>query len=148
MGGSPVQDGVYNLLVLGTQQALTLPPNGPPPFGAAAHLPPQWTIKGLSNGNVTIQRGDEGLYLGYQSDQPRIPRINAFCIGVKNPVEWQLRQGPEENTFQVVIPGGPLPDEGVEACLDHALIMIFPPPTALRPLNSGNGTIQWTFVKV
>ncbi|KIJ46549.1 hypothetical protein M422DRAFT_250151 [Sphaerobolus stellatus SS14] len=169
MGGSPVQDGVYNLLVFQTQQALTLPPDGASPFGAAvilpqlqdsddqkagkyfeisflkAHLPPQWIIKGLSNGNVTIQRGNGGLYLGYQSDQPR---INAFCTGVKNPVEWQLRQGPEQNTFQVVVPGGPLPDGGGEACLDQALVRIFPPPTALMPLNFGGRPSLWRFAKV
>ncbi|KIJ46517.1 hypothetical protein M422DRAFT_250109 [Sphaerobolus stellatus SS14] len=143
MGRSPVQDGVYYIL-MSRDQALTLPQGGMTPFGAAVLLP-QTKDNRVANGNVTIQGGDGGLYLGYRGDEPA---FNAICIGVKNPFEWRLQETGNDNTYQVIIPGGPLPDEEVEACLDLSLLRIFPPVCALRPLDAHNTRQSWTFTKV
>lgn len=145
MAMAPVPNGVYaitrpyeNLLTLlgGSEQpgaqAVILPPNGNP--GEQ-----EWEVAALDNGNVTIRNLRSQTYLGYHGD----PDPNEILGGYAEPREWRLQQSAEPYTFHVVVPGGPV--DGSELAADLSLLRIFPPLTALRPLDVNDVRQAWRF---
>ncbi|WP_457029707.1 hypothetical protein [Kitasatospora sp. P5_F3] len=138
---APVPNGVYAITKPG-EQLLTLQEGK----GDAVILPPtgepgeqDWQVEALGNGNIHIRNLKDGTYLGYDDE----PNVNAPVKGSPETREWALYQSAQPFTFHVVIPGGPI--DGVELALDVSLLRIFPPRTALRPLEVGDQRQAWRF---
>ncbi|MFD7983225.1 hypothetical protein ACFV4M_07585 [Kitasatospora indigofera] len=138
---APIPNGPYGIAKRG-EQLLTLNDSKAP----AVVLPPtgqpgeqEWHVEGLSNGNVTIKNLRHETYLSFDG----VPEINKMLRGSSQATEWQLRQSAEPQTFHVVVPGGPV--DGVELAVDLSLLRIFPPMTALRPLEPERLDQAWRF---
>ncbi|KQV13670.1 hypothetical protein [Kitasatospora sp. Root107] len=138
---APVPTGVYAITKPG-EQMLTLQEGK----GDAVILPPtgepgeqEWQVEALGNGNVHIRNLKHGTYLGYGDE----PNVNAPVKGSTEMCEWALYQSAQPFTFHVVVPGGPI--DGAELALDASLLRIFPPRTALRPLEVGDQRQAWRF---
>ncbi|MFE4600760.1 hypothetical protein ACFRKE_07855 [Kitasatospora indigofera] len=138
---APIPNGPYGIAKRG-EQLLTLNDSKAP----AVVLPPtgqpgeqEWHVESLSNGNVTIKNLRHGTYLSFDG----VPEINKMLRGSSQATEWQLRQSAEPRTFHVVVPGGPV--DGVELAVDLSLLRIFPPMTALRPLEPERLDQAWRF---
>ncbi|WP_405851200.1 hypothetical protein OG361_00225 [Streptomyces sp. NBC_00090] len=138
---APIPTGPYGIAKHGEQYltlqdekapAVVLPPTGEP--GEQ-----EWHVESLSNGNVTIKNLRHETYLSFDG----VPEINKMLRGSSQATEWQLRQSAEPHTFHVVVPGGPV--DGVELAADLSLLRIFPPMTALRPLDPNNLGQTWRF---
>ncbi|MEV6973786.1 hypothetical protein [Kitasatospora sp. NPDC093806] len=138
---APVHDGVYaiakpNEQLLTLQEAkdfvVVLPPTGEP--GEQ-----EWEVTSRDDGYVVIKSLRHGAYVGL--DGP--PEVNQLVRGVEEPFEWSLYQSAEPFTFHVVVPGGPV--DGEELALDFSVLNIFPPRTALRPLDVRDQTQAWSF---
>jgi hypothetical protein len=99
----------------------------------------QWEMLPAPNGTVFLRNIGEGTYLGYEG----APHINKLVAGRPDPVGWELRDGVESGTYHVVVPGDPV--DGVELALDLGLLLVYPPRTALRPLEDGSGRQAWAF---
>lgn len=138
---APVPPGVY-AISKPRDQLLTLEaPEGPvivlPPIGEPGVQ--EWSLRSLSNGNVTLQNLREGTYAGYEG----APQVNKPVVGRPTPTEWVLRQSAEPFAFHVVVPGGPI--DGIELALDLSLLLIYPPRTALRPYRPEDQRQAWRF---
>ncbi|MFB7615616.1 hypothetical protein [Kitasatospora sp. NPDC056181] len=138
---APIPNGPYGIAKRG-EQCLTLQEEKAP----VVVLPPtgqpgeqEWNVVRLSNGNVTIKNLRHGTYLSFDG----VPEINKMLRGSSQATEWQLRQSAERLMFHIVVPGGPV--DGVELVADLSLLRIFPPMTALRPLESDNLDQAWMF---
>ncbi|WP_328915900.1 MULTISPECIES: hypothetical protein [unclassified Streptomyces] len=136
-----VPSGVY-AITRPRDQLLTLDnPDGPvivlPPVGQPGVQ--EWEVRSLPNGNVTLRNLREGTFAGYEGD----PYPNRPVIGRRTPTEWALRQSAVPFAFHVVVPGGPV--DGVELVLDLSLLLIYPPRTALRPIEPTNQGQTWRF---
>ncbi|MFE3110066.1 hypothetical protein ACFXKJ_26165 [Kitasatospora indigofera] len=138
---APIPNGPYGIAKRG-EQLLTLNDSKAP----AVVLPPtgqpgeqEWHVESLSNGNVTIRNLRHETYLSFDG----VPEINKMLRGSSQATEWQLRQSAEPQTFHVVVPGGPV--DGVELAVDLSLLRIFPPMTALRPLEPERLDQAWRF---
>ncbi|MFF2040504.1 hypothetical protein ACFVVX_08770 [Kitasatospora sp. NPDC058170] len=138
---APVPNGVYAigkpeeqlLTLMGAKEfVVLLPPTGNPGDQ-------EWQVEALDNGNVRIRSLRHETFLGYDED----PIVNAQVKGSAEPREWALYQAAEPFTFHVVVPGGPI--DGVELALDLSLLRIFPPRTALRPLDVDDQQQAWRF---
>ncbi|MEU6236756.1 hypothetical protein [Kitasatospora sp. NPDC047058] len=138
---APLPNGVYavtkpngQLLTLSgvKDPVVVLPPGGEP--GEQ-----EWELEALDNGNVRLRNLRHPAYAGY--DGP--PQENTEVIGSGEPREWALYQAAGRNTFHVVVPGGPV--DGRELALDFSVLDIFPPRTALRPLDVDDRQQAWTF---
>lgn len=108
-----------------------------PPTGTPGEQ--EWEVEGLSNGRVTIKNLRSHTYLSYDGR----PEVNKPLGGFPEAREWDLRQSSEPRTFHIVVPGGPV--DGNELAADLSLLRIFPPMTALRPLEPGNVQQAWRF---
>ncbi|MFJ3519868.1 RICIN domain-containing protein [Streptomyces sp. NPDC090131] len=142
---APVPNGAYMITRPG-EQLLTMEGGSSEPKTPVVLLPPtgnpgeqEWQLKELSNGNYTIRNIRSGTYLSFDSD----PEPNKPVVGFPEPREWALYQSAQPHTFHVVVPGGPV--SGTELALDLSLLRIFPPRTALRPLDPSNQRQAWTF---
>lgn len=71
------------------------------------------------------------------------PGVNKPVVGCSDEREWLLYPSTEPSKFFVVVPGGPI--EGNELALDLSLLRIFPPRTALRPLQIADVAQAWYF---
>ncbi|GHH75963.1 hypothetical protein GCM10018781_46100 [Kitasatospora indigofera] len=138
---APIPNGPYGIAKRG-EQLLTLNDSKAP----AVVLPPtgqpgeqEWHVESLSNGNVTIKNLRHETYLSFDG----VPEINKMLRGSSQATEWQLRQSAAPQTFHVVVPGGPV--DGVELAVDLSLLRIFPPMTALRPLEPERLDQAWRF---
>ncbi|MFC5661463.1 hypothetical protein ACFP3U_00550 [Kitasatospora misakiensis] len=136
-----MNDGVYaiakpNEQLLTLEEAkdfvVLLPPTGEP--GGQ-----EWEVTGSDNGYVVIKNLRHGSYVG--PDGP--VEENQLVRGVEEPFEWALYPSAEPFTFHVVVPGGPV--DGEELALDLSVLDIFPPRTALRPLNVRDQAQAWSF---
>ncbi len=137
----PVRDGVYAIgkpdeQLLTLQEAkgfvVVLPPTGEP--GEQ-----EWEVRGRDDGYVVLRNLRHGGYLG--TDGP--PEVNQLVSAVAEAFEWSLYQAAEPFAFHLVVPGGPV--GGVELALDFSELEIFPPRTALRPLDVKDTAQAWTF---
>ncbi len=142
---APVPNGVY-AISRPNEQLLTLLGGAREPGAQVVVLPPtgnpgeqEWQVEGLSNGNVTIRNLRSGTYLGYDGAPEKMKLLGGF----EEPREWALRQSSEPFTFHIVVPGGPV--EGTELAADLSLLLVFPPLTALMPLEGGNVGQAWRF---
>ncbi|WP_405014869.1 hypothetical protein [Kitasatospora sp. NBC_01539] len=138
---APIPNGTYGIVKYGEQHltlqdakapAVLLPPTGQP--GEQ-----EWQVESLSNSNVTIRNLRHETYLSYDG----VPEINKMLRGSSQATEWQLRQSAQPQTFHIVVPGGPV--DGVELTVDLSLLRIFPPMTALRPLEPQDVRQAWQF---
>ncbi|WP_327673930.1 hypothetical protein [Kitasatospora sp. NBC_00458] len=139
---APVPNGVYaigrpeeQLLTLqeSKESVVVLPPTGQP--GEQ-----EWEVEGQSNGYVVIKNLRHGSYLGLQGP----PEENQQVVGATEAFEWVLYQAAEPQSFHVVVPGGPVYG-GEELALDLSVLHIFPPRTALRPLDVADQAQAWSF---
>ncbi|HEY5833104.1 hypothetical protein [Streptomyces sp.] len=142
---APVPNGVY-AITHPYEQLMTLLGGSDRPGAQVVILNPtgdpgeqEWEVTGSSNGNVTIKNLRSQTYLGYNGD----PDMNEILGGYAEPREWRLQQSAEPNTFHVVVPGGPV--DGTELAADSSLLRIFPPLTALRPLQVNDVRQAWRF---
>lgn len=108
-----------------------------PPTGQPGHQ--EWQVEALSNGNITVKNLQYGTYVSYDG----VPEVNKMLRGSSQATEWRLQQSVEPRTFHLVVPGGPV--DGVELAVDLSLLRIFPPMTALRPLEPGDVRQAWRF---
>ncbi|MBP0454513.1 hypothetical protein J5Y04_34040 [Kitasatospora sp. RG8] len=138
---APIPNGPYGIAKRGEQYLTLQDEKAPvvvlPPTGQPGEQ--EWHVEGLSNGNVTIKSLRHGTYLSFDG----VPEINKMLRGSSQATEWQLRQSAEPFMFHVVVPGGPV--DGVELVVDLSLLRIFPPMTALRPLEPDNLGQAWSF---
>lgn len=114
------------------EPAVVLPPTGRPGDQ-------EWHVESLSNGNVTIKNLRHETYLSYDG----VAEVNKMLRGSSQATEWRLQQSAEPFMFHVVVPGGPI--DGYELAADLSLLRIFPPMTALRPLEVDNPGQAWRF---
>lgn len=138
---APIPNGTYGIAKR-QEQCLTLPDAKAP----AVVLPPtgqpgeqEWQVEGLSNGNVTIKNLRHDTYLSFDG----MPEINNMLRGSSQATEWRLQQSAAPFTFHIVVPGGPV--DGIELAVDLSLLRIFPPMTALRPLDPTSQDQAWRF---
>ncbi|WP_371501130.1 hypothetical protein OG871_30060 [Kitasatospora sp. NBC_00374] len=138
---APIPNGPYGIAKR-NEQFLTLQEEKAP----AVVLPPtgqpgeqEWHVEGLPNGNVTIRNLRQETFLSFDG----VPEVNKMLRGSSQATEWQLRQSAEPRMFHIVVPGGPV--DGVELTVDLSLLRIFPPMTALRPLEPTNIGQAWMF---
>ncbi|MFD5916675.1 hypothetical protein ACFVYP_01620 [Kitasatospora sp. NPDC058201] len=138
---APVPDGVYAIgkpeeQLLTLQEAkefvVVLPSTGGP--GEQ-----EWEVAAQSNGNVVVKNLRHGSFLGLEGR----PEVNQQVVGAAEPFEWVLYQAAEPYSFHVVLPGGPV--DGEELALDLSVLRIFPPRTALRPLDVEDQAQTWSF---
>ncbi|WP_405386284.1 hypothetical protein OG596_01635 [Streptomyces sp. NBC_01102] len=112
--------------------AVILPPTGQP--GEQ-----EWHVETLPNGNVTIKNLRHDTYLSYDG----LPEVNNMLRGSSQATEWRLQQAAEPFAFHIVVPGGPV--DATELAADLSLLRIFPPMTALRPLEPNDLGQAWRF---
>ncbi|QIY93934.2 hypothetical protein HEP87_07410 [Streptomyces sp. S1D4-11] len=93
----------------------------------------------LSNDSCTIRNLRSETYLSFDGD----PEMNKPVVGYPEPCEWTLYQSSQPHTFHVIVPGSPVGCQ--ELALDPSLLKIFPPRTALRPLDLDDRRQAWTF---
>ncbi|MGW1781759.1 hypothetical protein ACWCQQ_21805 [Streptomyces sp. NPDC002143] len=138
---APIPNGPYGISRRNEQLLTLLDDKAPavvlPPTGQPGEQ--EWHIEALSNDNVTIMNLRHETYLSFDG----VPEINKMLRGSSQATEWQLRQSAEPHTFHIVVPGGPI--DGVELTVDLSLLRIFPPMTALRPLEPENLQQAWRF---
>ncbi|KDQ06766.1 hypothetical protein BOTBODRAFT_181293 [Botryobasidium botryosum FD-172 SS1] len=60
---------------------------------------------------------------------------------MSDPKTWELRQSAKPDTFFLVLPGGPA--DGTELVVDTSLLIILPPPFALRPWDQDSISQAW-----
>ncbi|WP_131766792.1 RICIN domain-containing protein [Candidatus Protofrankia californiensis] len=140
-----VPNGPYAIARLG-ENLLTLEGGSSRPGSPVVILPPtgnpgeqEWALQALDNGSYTIRNLTSGTYLGFEGD----PYVNKPIAGYPDPREWSLYPSPEASAFHIVVPGGPV--DGEELAVDFSLLRIFPPRSALRPLDAGIPGQAWTF---
>ncbi|GJF35180.1 hypothetical protein KNE206_78800 [Kitasatospora sp. NE20-6] len=138
---APIPNGIYGI-TRQREQYLTLQDAKAPAVLLPATGQPgeqEWQIESLSNGNVTIKNLRHETYLSFDG----VPEINKMLRGSSQGTEWQLRQSAQPQAFHIVVPGGPI--DGVELTADLSLLRIFPPMTALRPLEPEDVRQAWRF---
>ncbi|MFE4515431.1 hypothetical protein ACFRMQ_14710 [Kitasatospora sp. NPDC056783] len=142
---APVPNGVY-AITKPNEQLLTLLGGASRPGSQVVLLPPtgqpgeqEWEVAGLGNGNVTIKNLRSQTYLSFDGE----PEVNKLLGGFAEPRQWVLRQSSEHFTFHIVVPGGPI--DGSELVVDLSLLRIYPPLTALRPIQPQDVEQAWHF---
>ncbi|MET8702967.1 hypothetical protein ABZW10_29510 [Kitasatospora sp. NPDC004723] len=138
---APVHNGVY-AIAKPTEQLLTLQASKEfvvvlNPTGEPGEQ--EWEVTARDNGNVVIRNLRHGDHVGL--DGP--PEVNQQVRGTEEAFEWALYQAAERSSFHVVVPGGPV--DGQELALDLSVLDIFPPRTALRPLEVQDQRQAWLF---
>ncbi|WP_457031725.1 hypothetical protein [Kitasatospora sp. P5_F3] len=138
---APIPNGIYGITKQ-NEQLLTLTEDKSP----AVILPPtgepgnqEWQVESLPNGNVTVRNLRYETYLSYDG----VPEVNKMLRGSSQATEWRLQQSAQPFTFHLVVPGGPV--DGTELAVDLSLLRIFPPMTALRPLDPADLRQAWRF---
>ncbi|MFJ3306381.1 hypothetical protein ACIPSA_25320 [Streptomyces sp. NPDC086549] len=143
---APVPNGTYTISRPGGQ-LLTLERGSPEPKTPVVLLPPSghpgeqewqlWRLKKLGNGSYAIRNLRGGTYLSLVGD----PETNKPLFGYPQLREWTLQDGTQPGSFHLV-PTGPIHCERLAA--DVSPLRIFPPRTALRPLDTGNLRQAWS----
>ncbi|WP_331767775.1 hypothetical protein [Embleya sp. NBC_00896] len=136
-----IPNGTYGIVKPGEQNLTLSEAKAPvvvlPPTGQPGEQ--EWHVQSLSDGNVTIKNLRHDTYLSYDG----VPEVNKMLRGSSQETPWQLRQSAQPHTFHIVVPGGPV--DGVELAADLSLLRIFPPMTALRPLQPQELNQAWHF---
>ncbi|MFI9052834.1 RICIN domain-containing protein [Streptomyces sp. NPDC053427] len=142
---APVPNGRYTV-TRPNEQMLTLRDGDSAPGTPAVILPPtgnpgeqEWEVQAAGNGTCTIRNLGSGTYLGYDGGAEANKPVGGYATAC----EWALLPNGEDSTFHLVVPGDPV--DGQELALDTSLLRIFPPRTAIRPLDISDRGQAWYF---
>lgn len=136
---SDVPPGIYTIADPAGRR-LTLPaPDGPVFLLPPLDQPEQqaWEVRDGEGDTVTIRNPMTGNYLSFDGN----PAINKPVLGLGEPRRWILVPAAEPFTFHIVCLG--TSHDGPRLALGRSLLPIYPPTTALHPLDPGDPNQSW-----
>ncbi|KAF8997050.1 hypothetical protein BDQ17DRAFT_1329553 [Cyathus striatus] len=104
----------------------------------------QWILTKSSDGNYTIKNTGGGGY--FLAPVDAVVQVNTHLVSKREPFEWRIQPAGLPNHYHIVVPGGPI--DGCELAADLALERIYPPRTALRPLDVEDSAQAWLLRKL